>query len=208
MPKRLLLVLALLLALAIQVSAQADPITPDLIIDDFEDVVKATPLRVGIAQQNVLAWFERAFAFFDRDFFERIAGIDASVGIAGQTHVFAVGGFAEPFFEAGEKRRRNLIEHVPAREKAFPHSVIADDALIRIQADFAVVDHGFDATRLHAVEQALKLRLRVVEVPVVFRHRMGTSKGVGANKLKAARVALRMLGRRCVRTTQKSSGTD
>jgi hypothetical protein len=36
MPKRLLLVLALLLALAIQVSAQADPITPDLIIDDFE----------------------------------------------------------------------------------------------------------------------------------------------------------------------------
>ncbi|MEX0776031.1 MAG: glycosyltransferase [Phycisphaeraceae bacterium] len=46
----------------------------------------------------------------------------------------------------------------------------------------------------HMYIQALKLGMRVIEVPVVFRHRAGTSKGVGSNKIKAARVALRMLG--------------
>lgn len=46
----------------------------------------------------------------------------------------------------------------------------------------------------HMYMEALKLRMRVIEIPVVFRHRAGASKGVGANKLKAARVALRMLG--------------
>ena len=46
----------------------------------------------------------------------------------------------------------------------------------------------------HMYIEALKLGMRVVEIPVVFRHRAGTSKGVGSNKVKAARVALRMLG--------------
>jgi hypothetical protein len=46
----------------------------------------------------------------------------------------------------------------------------------------------------HMYMEALKLRMRVVEIPVVFRHREGISKGVGSDKLKAAKVALRMLG--------------
>jgi hypothetical protein len=42
--------------------------------------------------------------------------------------------------------------------------------------------------------EALRLRMRVIEIPVVFRMRVGASKGVGSNKIKAAKVAVRMLG--------------
>jgi len=45
----------------------------------------------------------------------------------------------------------------------------------------------------HMFIEALKMRMRVVEIPVVFKIRSGESKGVGSNKVKAARVALRML---------------
>lgn len=45
----------------------------------------------------------------------------------------------------------------------------------------------------HMFIEALKLEMRVVEVPIFFRRRVGESKGVGTNKLKAARVALAML---------------
>ncbi|WP_051039853.1 glycosyltransferase [Synechococcus sp. PCC 7336] len=46
----------------------------------------------------------------------------------------------------------------------------------------------------HMFIEALKLQMRVIEIPVVFRARSGESKGVGSNKIKAARVALQMLG--------------
>jgi hypothetical protein len=46
----------------------------------------------------------------------------------------------------------------------------------------------------HMFIESLKMGMRVIEIPVVFRARMGQSKGVGSNKIKAARVALRMLG--------------
>lgn len=46
----------------------------------------------------------------------------------------------------------------------------------------------------HMTIEALKLGLSVIEIPIYFRQRVGESKGVGNNKLKAARVALRMLG--------------
>ncbi|MDX9976051.1 MAG: glycosyltransferase family 2 protein [FCB group bacterium] len=46
----------------------------------------------------------------------------------------------------------------------------------------------------HMYMEALKRRKRVIEIPVVFRHREGVSKGVGSDKWKAAKVALRMLG--------------
>jgi hypothetical protein len=45
----------------------------------------------------------------------------------------------------------------------------------------------------HMFIEALKLRMRVIEIPVVFRARVGQSKGVRSNKVKAARVAVRML---------------
>lgn len=46
----------------------------------------------------------------------------------------------------------------------------------------------------HMFIEALKMRMRVIEIPVTFRKRVGLSKGVGSNKMKAAKVALRMLG--------------
>ncbi|MDB5351416.1 MAG: hypothetical protein JWN86_2663 [Planctomycetota bacterium] len=46
----------------------------------------------------------------------------------------------------------------------------------------------------HMFIEALRLRMRVIEIPVVFRVRVGESKGVGSDKIKAARVALKMLG--------------
>jgi hypothetical protein len=46
----------------------------------------------------------------------------------------------------------------------------------------------------HMFIEALKLNLRVVEIPIYFRARMGCSKGVGSNKLKAAKAAIKMLG--------------
>ncbi len=45
----------------------------------------------------------------------------------------------------------------------------------------------------HMFIEALKLDMRVIEVPIFFRRRIGESKGVGTNKLKAAKVALAML---------------
>ncbi len=45
----------------------------------------------------------------------------------------------------------------------------------------------------HMYIEALKVGMRVIEIPVVFRQRAGTSKGVGSNKIKAAKVAMRML---------------
>ena len=45
----------------------------------------------------------------------------------------------------------------------------------------------------HMFIEALKLDMRVIEIPIFFRKRVGASKGVGNDKLKAARVALAML---------------
>jgi hypothetical protein len=45
----------------------------------------------------------------------------------------------------------------------------------------------------HMYIEALKLRMRVIEIPVVFQKRVGESKGVGANRWRATRVALAML---------------
>jgi len=45
----------------------------------------------------------------------------------------------------------------------------------------------------HMFVEALKLDMRVIEIPIFFRKRVGVSKGVGDDKLKAARVALAML---------------
>jgi len=45
----------------------------------------------------------------------------------------------------------------------------------------------------HMYIEALKLRMRVIEIPIVFRARVGQSKGVGSNKMKAAKVAIAML---------------
>lgn len=46
----------------------------------------------------------------------------------------------------------------------------------------------------HMFIEASKMQMRVIEIPVSFFPRAGVSKGVGSNKLKAARVATKMLG--------------
>ncbi len=45
----------------------------------------------------------------------------------------------------------------------------------------------------HMFIEALQMGMRVIEIPVTFRKRWGESKGVGSNKMKAARVACAML---------------
>jgi hypothetical protein len=40
---------------------------------------------------------------------------------------------------------------------------------------------------------ALKNNLKVVEVPITFRKRIGKSKGAGASRWKALKIGLRML---------------
>jgi hypothetical protein len=64
------------------------------------------------------------------------------------------------------------------------------DAYARLAPRLRVEQSHFSP---HMFIEALKLDLRVVEVPIFFRKRVGESKGVGTNKLKAARVALAML---------------
>jgi glycosyltransferase involved in cell wall biosynthesis len=64
------------------------------------------------------------------------------------------------------------------------------DAYLQLRHHLSVCGNHFSP---HMIIEALSLRMRVIEIPVVFRRRGGISKGVGSNKFKAARVALRML---------------
>jgi hypothetical protein len=71
------------------------------------------------------------------------------------------------------------------------YRAIRADAYRRLAPKLRVQGNHFSP---HMFIEALQLRMRVIEVPVVFRKRAGVSKGVGSDKVKAARVALRMLG--------------
>jgi Glycosyl transferase family 2 len=64
------------------------------------------------------------------------------------------------------------------------------DAYRRLAPKLAVEASHFSP---HMFIEALKLDMRVIEVPIFFRRRVGVSKGVGNNKFKAAKVALAML---------------
>jgi hypothetical protein len=70
------------------------------------------------------------------------------------------------------------------------YRAIRADAYARLAPELRVQGNHFSP---HMFIEALKLRMRVIEIPVVFRKRAGESKGVGSNKVKAARVATRML---------------
>jgi hypothetical protein len=70
------------------------------------------------------------------------------------------------------------------------YRAIRADAYQRLAPQLSVRGNHFSP---HMFMEALKLRMRVIEIPVVFRKRAGLSKGVGSNKVKAARVAIRML---------------
>ncbi len=71
------------------------------------------------------------------------------------------------------------------------YRAIRVDAYRRLAPKLRVQGNHFSP---HMFIEALKMRMRVIEVPVVFRKRGGVSKGVGSNKIKAAKVATRMLG--------------
>lgn len=64
------------------------------------------------------------------------------------------------------------------------------DAYRRLEPKLHIMGNHFSP---HMYIEALKLQMRVIEIPVVFKVRLGVSKGVGSNKRKAARVAMRML---------------
>jgi len=64
------------------------------------------------------------------------------------------------------------------------------DAYRKLQPKLRILGNHFSP---HMYMEALKLQMRVIEVPIVFKVRMGVSKGVGSNKQKAAKVATRML---------------
>jgi hypothetical protein len=70
------------------------------------------------------------------------------------------------------------------------YRAIRADAYRRLAPKLFVESSHFSP---HMYIEALKLDMRVIEVPIFFRRRVGVSKGVGNNKLKAARVAIAML---------------
>lgn len=64
------------------------------------------------------------------------------------------------------------------------------DSYHRLKDRLTVLGNHFSP---HMFIEALRMRLRVIEIPIVFRARVGESKGVGSNKAKATKVALAML---------------
>ena len=99
----------------------------------------------------------------------------------------------EPFCSAGVSFRNTL-----RREVDHSHAIVAwpFGRSLNVDLPIVVVSAHVRGNHFspHMFIEALKLDMRVIEVPVTFRRRVGESKGVGSNKLKAARVALRMLG--------------
>jgi glycosyltransferase involved in cell wall biosynthesis len=67
---------------------------------------------------------------------------------------------------------------------------ISKDALLRIIDDLEVGDGHFSP---HMIKIALQNGLRVTEVPVTFRKRVGVSKGAGGSKWRGIKIGLRML---------------
>lgn len=66
---------------------------------------------------------------------------------------------------------------------------IRREALLKIIDELDVGGHHFSP---HMLKVALKSGLKVIEVPVTFRKRVGNSKGAGGNKKLAIRVGLKM----------------
>lgn len=67
---------------------------------------------------------------------------------------------------------------------------IKKEALAKIIDDLTVWEHHFSP---HMTMVALKKGLRVIEIPLTFRKRVGVSKGAGGNKALAFKVGLKML---------------
>jgi hypothetical protein len=70
------------------------------------------------------------------------------------------------------------------------YRVIRREALERILPHLVVGGHHFSP---HMLVVALSLRLSVIEIPVTFRRRLGTSKGAGASLRKGLMVGLVMI---------------
>ena len=70
------------------------------------------------------------------------------------------------------------------------YRAIRRDAYLKIKDRLCVGGMHFSP---HMIIEAMKAELKVIEVPVTFRKRVGASKGVGSNKLRASWVALLML---------------
>jgi glycosyltransferase involved in cell wall biosynthesis len=67
---------------------------------------------------------------------------------------------------------------------------VSKKALLRIIDDLQVGDGHFSP---HMIRVALQNGLRVIEVPITFRKRVGASKGAGGSKWKGIKIGLKML---------------
>jgi glycosyltransferase involved in cell wall biosynthesis len=67
---------------------------------------------------------------------------------------------------------------------------IRRESLAKIISDLNIGDHHFSP---HMLKVALKKGLKVIEVPVTLRKRVGYSKGAGGNRRLAVKVGLKML---------------
>lgn len=70
------------------------------------------------------------------------------------------------------------------------YRAVRREALSKIVDDLRVGGHHFSP---HMMMVALESGLRVIEVPVTFRKRVGKSKGAGGSKIKGITIGLRML---------------
>lgn len=68
---------------------------------------------------------------------------------------------------------------------------IRRDSLARIMGQ---LDLGGDSFSPHMIGVALRNRLKIVEVPIRFRQRIGVSKGAGGSRSRAIRIGLEMVG--------------
>ncbi|VVB66530.1 Glycosyltransferase AglJ [Candidatus Gugararchaeum adminiculabundum] len=70
------------------------------------------------------------------------------------------------------------------------YRAIRKDAFLKIQPQLKVGGSHFSP---HMVMVALENDLKVIEVPITFRERVGQSKAIGRNKIKAIKLGLQML---------------
>lgn len=70
------------------------------------------------------------------------------------------------------------------------YRMISKEGYERIRGKLDVGGMHFSA---HLIIEALKADLKIVEIPITFRKRVGESKGVGSRKLRGLWVALKML---------------
>ena len=127
--------------------------------------------------------------------------VDMAVGTRCRYTLTSADSQMDPFFVHGNKfiawllQLRSLNFRFWSRysftDVGCTYRAIRREALGRILDQLKVGDHHFSP---HMLLVAMKNDLRVVEIPVRFRRRIGVSKGASGNKWKAFKIGLKMIG--------------